>query len=701
MNVVAAILQILGLVKPTAVLLPPKLPVAWMGIDRSSMDRFKGAATDLNWYGLLIDNSNLRFAGAFLEGTTFPTGATANQFTNSTKAVSRDWIPNVAALRGMGWGTVFAYVGYSFGGNEPLPSAAQLPPSDFAARGLLHAQHAKMIVSTISPAMDGAVVYFDNEDMESTPAGSISSLIPYYDAFFDELQKPGPGNAPALRPGIYAHELIGAQFINTYPYVFLWEVTYETATTTVPDAPFLKTDNPILVDPNSTKPDRGLRPFKLTNGAQTSVGWSVLRQLRSYTGNMPIKGSTITTAVPGLITYNGWDYNSSVVRDPAYPSADPRVAIGVAPSTSSTTPDPVIAVGMFTPRTSTDPPQMSVRVIPPTGHLGLSMSGSQTLEPDAPIAQVTFPGASQSIFASVFSTGDIATFDTTVLSWNSTASAATMQMRRLRAIAIAAYTASDLQIFYVGQDGSLWAIHNTGGTWQTPVQMGGTLKLHPSAMLAATSRAATSVDVFTFNDAGLLTTSWWAGTSTTWPDSNSQILDPAPGLLLPMSALAVVSAAANKLHVFAIGRDLHLHYMEFTDTTWGSVQTLGDATKFVFAHSRLAAVVVSATQVQVAVMADNGNVRVHTLDGFGGTWTETLPVQEFNPPLIAAPAGYNPPASTVAVETAYGWRINPYSDLSISIVNGNPTVFAAGLQGGQTAAMRRSTAAGSEWERYR
>jgi hypothetical protein len=697
MNVFGVILELLGLVKPAAIALPPKMPVAWMGIDRSSMDRFKGAATDLNWYGLLIDNSNLRFAGAYLEGTSFPTGATTNQFTNSTKDISRDWIPNVAALRAMGWGTAFAYVGFSVGGGEPLPSAAQLPTSDFATRGQLHAQHAKMIVSTISPAMDGAVVYFDNEDGEST---TVTSLIPYYDAFFDELQKPGPGNAPALRPGIYAHEPIGAQFINTYPYVFLWEVTYETSTTTVPDAPFLKTDNPILVDPNSTNPNRGLKPFTLANGAQKSVGWSVLRQLRSYTGNMPITGSAITTALPALNTYNTWDYDSSVVRDPAYPSADPRVAAGLAPSTTPM-PDPVVIMGTFTARTSTDPPQMTVHVISPTGNLALPMSGSQTLEPDAPIAQVTFPGASQSNFASVFSTGDIGTLDTVTFLWTSSGSSTTMQLRRLRALAFAAFTATDLQVFYVGQDRSLWAIRNTGGTWQTPVQMGGALKLHPSAMLAATSRAATSVDVFTFNDAGLLTTSWWAGTSTTWPDANSQILDPAPGLLLPMSALAVVSAAANKLHVFAVGKDLHLRYVEFTSTTWGGVQTLGDATKFVFAHSRLAAVVVSATQVQVAVMADNGNVRVHTLDGSGGTWTETLPVQEFNPPPIAAPAGYTPPASTVAVETAYGWRINPYSDLSISIVNGNSMVFAAGIKGGQTAALRRSTAAGSEWERYR
>ncbi len=694
MSFIADLLQLLGFAKTaTAAALPPRLPVAWVGIDRSSMKRVAGAASDPSWYGLLLDNSNLRFVGAYLEGITFPPGATADQFTASTKDVARDWIPHVAALRTEGWGVAFWYVGYSIGGGEPLPPLSQLAAADYAARGRLHAQHAKTIISGISPAMDGAVVYFDNEDPSST---TVSSLIPYYDAFFDELQSPGPGTLPALRPGLYAHAAVGAKFLNTYPYVFLWEVTYDTATTTTPAAPFDRTANPLIVDAT-----RSLGPVILTNGAQQNIGWSVGRQFRSYTGSMPVAGSAITTTVAGLNPYGGWDYDSSVVRDPAYPSADPRVAAGVAPGSSPGTSDPVVIEGKFTARTSTDPPQMTVDMIGPAGHANIPLLPSTYVEPDAPLARVTFPGAQQTSFATVLTTGDIAACDSAGRTWLNTGSAATIQLRRLRALAFAAFTGTDLQIFLVGQDRALWALRNAGGAWGTPAQMGGALRLHPSALLAATSRATASVDVFTFNDAGLLTTSWWSTTSASWPDSNSQVLDAAPGLLLPTSALAAVSAAANKLHVFAIGKDQRLRYIEFTNTNWGALQTLGSPTQFVFPHSGLAALVISATRVQVAVIADNGNLRVHTLDGSSGAWAEVSPAQEFSPPLAAAPAGYTPPAPGVSVETAYGWRINPYSDLSMSMVNGSPMIFAAGLQPGQTAALRRSTAPGSEWERYR
>jgi hypothetical protein len=698
MTIFADLLQLLGLGQPAAPALPPRLPAAWMGVDRSSARRFKNIPTDLNWFGLLIDNSNLRFAGAYLDGTTFPSGATASQFTNSTKDLNRDWIPNVAALRSQGWGTLFEYVGYSVTQNEPLPSLAQLPLSDYAGRGKLHAQHAKIIISTISPAMDGAVVYFDNEDPEGT---NISTLIPYYDAFFDELQIPGPGTAPALRPGIYAHAPIGVQFLNTYPYVFLWEVTYETSTTPVIEAPFLNTDNPILVNPASLKPNRSLGAFTLTNGAQKSVAWSVVRQLRSYSGNMPIAGSAITAAIPALTTYNTWDYDSSLVRDPAYPSADPRFAPGVAPPSSPGSPDSVIVEGKFTTRTAADPPQMTVDMTQPGGHVNIPLLPAQYVEPDAPIAVATFPGAQQSNFATVLTTGDIATCDSAGRTWLNTGSSSTIQARRLRSLAFATFSATDLQVFFVGQDRAIWAIRSTGGTWSAPAQMGGGLRLHPSALLAATSRAGNSVDVFTFNDSGLLTTSWWGSASTTWPDSNSQVLDPSPGLLLPMSALAVVSVSVGKLHVFAIGKDQHLHYVEFTSTTWGTVQTLGAATDFVFAHSRIAALAVSSTVLAVAVIADNGNVRVHILNGSSGTWTEQGPATEFNPPPIAAPAGYTPPAPAVLTETAYGWRINPYSDLYLTLENGITVIYAAGLEPGQTAVLRRSILFGSEWERYR
>ena len=55
------------------------LPARWMGIDRSDIVKTAKGAADTTWFGLLMDHSNLRLCGAYLEGTTFPQGATRDR----------------------------------------------------------------------------------------------------------------------------------------------------------------------------------------------------------------------------------------------------------------------------------------------------------------------------------------------------------------------------------------------------------------------------------------------------------------------------------------------------------------------------------------------------------------------------------------------------------------------------------------------
>ena len=266
-----------------------------------------------------------------------------------------------------------------------------------------------------------------------------------------------------------------------------------------------------------------------------------------------------------------------------------------------------------------------------------------------------------------------------------------MTPRRLRALALAAPVAGDFQAFVVGDDRAVYAMRSlSSGAWSAPAAMGRGFVVHSFAQLAATSRDATSVDVFTIDDAGKLATAGWSlhDPNPVWPGTRSRALETGAGILFPHTAIAAVSASASKVHVFAVGTDLHLYCAELTQATWSPIRRLGAAADLVSPHARVAAHAPSATLVEVAVTTDTGDIRVHTLTGAAGAvWTETTPAVK-----LANPAATDPAA---------GWRINPFGDLAIARVDGDTMVWAAGVAAGAAAALRRSLAAGGRWERIR
>jgi outer membrane protein OmpA-like peptidoglycan-associated protein len=679
---------------------PAALPSAWLGIDRREIVKTATGGSrasqmptsaDAGWFGLLMDNSNLRLCGAYLEGTSFPTGSSAGQFTRSTKDVPRGWIPNVTTLRAQGWGTMFYYVGHSVHGGEPLPSTAILPTADYAARGRLHALHAKTIVGSLA-ALDGAVVFFDNEDGEDTV---IASLLPYYNAFFDELARPGPGALPALRPGLYAHNKIARQFLVAHPELFVLEVQFDTATTTTTQAPFTANARPLAVDA-STRP---LHPMAVnaTSGTPSWFAWPVARQFRSYTGNMP--AGPPLASIPGLRAVPSWDYNSAPVRDPAYPHGEPRLAVAVDAAGTA------IVRGVFAARAATTAACMAVDLVDSRQRQTTTLPACELVEPDAPIASATFPGMSVSRLATILQSNNVGVCDTSTRTWSSTGSATAVVPRRLRALAMAAFGVDDFQAFFIGNDRALYAIRSLAGDpWSAPVRMGSPLLVHPFAQVAATSRAANSVDVFAINEAGQLSTMWWSprDRNPVWPGTQLLPLEAGPSVLFPHTALAAVSPLPSKLLVFAVGKDLRLRLVQLTNTAWSPIQTLGGVTDVVSPHARIAVHAPGAARVEVAVTTDTGKVRVHSMAGAAGrTWTETLPAVELPDPEPAAPPGFRPPAPSALTEPAFGWRINPFGDLAIGTVDGITMVFAAGIRPGATTALRRSLAAGGKWERYR
>lgn len=308
---------------PRSVPAPDHLDVKWLGIDKRDIPKTKTQSAAY-WVGSLIDHSNLRFTGAYLEGEAL-SGHPTGEFTGSSKAVSRGWMQNLDSLRTQGWGIAFWYVGYSKP-DERIPSDVWAPAWTSSAqaseRGRLHAQHAKTIVAAANPQLAGAIVFFDNENFD--PRGNanneraiLDALETYYLAFFDELETPGPGSLPAMRCGLYGHAGITNLFLNARPDLLVWDVKLDTGRNTYGDPPFLANADPLIVDAAR----RGIEVQRTAaNVTPTRKAWALGRQFRYILGSMPSVGSPLATILEPVEVF---DYDSSLVRDPAYPVAEP------------------------------------------------------------------------------------------------------------------------------------------------------------------------------------------------------------------------------------------------------------------------------------------------------------------------------------------------------------------------------------------
>ncbi|HEY3497765.1 MAG TPA: hypothetical protein VGK73_23870, partial [Polyangiaceae bacterium] len=206
-----------------AVALPANIVVKWAGVDRSSIPQ-RASVPDTDWMGILLDNSNLRFTGAYVTGPALA-GSPARSFTNSSQATARGWMPSMRTLVDQGWGAVFFYVGYSVGGNEPAPTSGL-----DRARGTLHGRHLRTILNALGPSFAGATVFIDNEDTVQTAL--TAALMDYYSALFDEMVRPD-ANLACFRPALYGHGKAIEQMLARRRDLFVWDVWLATRTTSV------------------------------------------------------------------------------------------------------------------------------------------------------------------------------------------------------------------------------------------------------------------------------------------------------------------------------------------------------------------------------------------------------------------------------------------------------------------------------------
>jgi hypothetical protein len=693
-----------------------KLPARWVGIDRDVMPPDQ-ADNGTGWLGLLIDHSNLRFTGAYLTGpalTSTPPAdpIPADAFTGSTTTTKRHWVANIGSLRSQGWGIAFWYVGYSVKGPY-ISTFIEIPATlvvDTVAmkrlRGALHAKHAKTIIHDINSQCAGSVVFLDNENGEGTATTDIQD---YYQGFFEELEKSDSG-MPAMRCGLYAHGKVAADFVKDRFDLFVWDPMHDTNENESSVPPFADTA-PLTVNPAWTNPDsikhgdRDIYSFEINKDSPKDswTAWPLGRQFRNYVGDTPDTDwlAANGNSVPLLKAVKKLDYNSSLVRDPSYPVAEPRIAATADSTATAGTFEGIVVAGTFEARTenaTSKTPRMKIASIDGSSGRGDVIGSVQLwVEPDAPLAVAAFTGAPTQ-YITILTTGGLATFSRDPSGLWSTIDGMPLSfasgLRRPRAIALVAYDVKDLHLFCAGDDYQLYTSRSQSpGEWDVPAVIGDQPALHPFSSLVAASRLLQSVDVFALDDQGLLSTWSWR-TPGTWQKVK---LDATVPSLLKGTALATVSPDPQKLFVFGVRKDLRLGYWEWTGPAggWSAHKSPMEWSARLSPHTRLAAHSYPGF-VEVVGLSDKGTLRLYSLKSTGTTWNSWSPI-DYASPADSAPTGA-PPASPLT-EHANGWNINPYGDLAITREPSGTVAYAAGVTPGISGVLRLNLSiAGSTWE---
>ncbi|MGZ5199895.1 MAG: hypothetical protein ACXWC4_09005 [Telluria sp.] len=686
---------------PTA---PAVIAAPWVGIDKSQIPQTRGRhpQPDTGWMGTLIDNSNLRFTGAYVTGAALPgtsapangrrgrrrRASTASPFTNSSLDVKRGWMPSMATLAGQGWGAAFFYVGYSVTGGERMPATGV-----DAARGTLHGLHLRTTLHALGPEFAGAVVFIDNED--STSQALPQNLVDYYNALFAEMSRPDP-DLGAFRPAMYGHGQPLKSMLAARNDLFLWDVWLETPTTNTPDAPFDASADPITVEPAQ----RPLKAYVVApGGGQPFITWPVGRQFRFYTGELPQQDSATAQRLRRWRRVQTWDFDSSFVRNPAFPEAEPRVSVLAHGGRA------LVAARTFVPRGSgaaASAPAAQLAMLAPQASTLLAAAPGTSLEPDAPT--VMWKQGDEVMLCTVLNDARIGVASLAADgTWAAIAAigGSVPALRRIRALAVASPAPGESMLFLAGADHRLYLKRRGAGpAWEDAAALSDDLRLHPFSRLAAAARGADNAAAFFIDQAGLLACASWARAS---PGVGIQRLETAPSLL-PGGALAAVSPRLDDVLVFGVGSDLRLRFASFiSGIGWSTPAPAGRDTDLVGAHTRLAAIAIDESHVELAALTDAGKAVIYPFVRNGSAWVaQNRIVIEDPPALTGARARRRRPQAGTGLQAADGFRLNLFGDLALFRAPGAQAcvLYCAGLRSGEAKVLVRDLAAGGSWQYF-
>jgi hypothetical protein len=600
------------------------------------------------------------------------------------------------------------------GPTSPLRNVLTRFPEKMAvSRGTLHAKHVKLILSSWKPDTRGAVIYLDDEG--SWTADMWKIFVLYYKSFFLELQRPGKGKEPdAVRPGIYAvsNDLRHLLKEDGLEDLFIWHLDYEHKgtlkwTKTFEQRqgvrPYRKSPGRVFMDVEDfpvTSPDNVKRQSSAQPTTALAVGRQALlnetyritrddyfdkdgnrirnpteEELKKQEANGAIWLPGMTMLNSTLTGVRGFDLSISMVRDPRYPEADPR--LGMNGST--------ILRGNYrkvveNPDPRELPELVSTMVIRDAQQSNMPPVDERLVAPEAPINVPT-----ADTLLTVTKAGEIATSTRSNGAWSQLTplpGSTGPPLRRLRAFCSVLAGKFGLHIFYITQDRKIHGRRQlAGGQWTDATPLADGIEAHPFSNLNCSFFAGNTIWIFFVNLTGQLHTLSFKLTDTDWSDAQEMAprgLDTAADIL-PGTAITCVSPSPDFQLVFTVGRDLRLKMIVYKALVQQWVWLPIKSERTLFAHTRLSSISTNPKRALVAAITSEGVPAVYPIV-HSDWWMVGGERKEY--PGILAPLIVPPPAEPPKPPPA--WRVNPFSDLVLGQREGKMILLCAGAAPGKT-----------------
>jgi hypothetical protein len=183
--------------------------------------------------------------------------------------------------------------------------------------------------------------------------------------------------------------------------------------------------------------------------------------------------------------------------------------------------------------------------------------------------------------------------------WSTLTPIATRPVRRTNRPAAVSRAAGVVDLFTVAADGLLWVSHSPApGAWDPPLQIGGSVRVHPLANVVAVSPGAGRIDVLFIGAALDPTVPWWpalaanpadlpAGGPWTLPQNPWRLYNvwwtaadnwgaPQHGAVVggvvvdldPLVTIGANSRRPNEVEVFTVGLNGRLYTTGLTNNAW-------------------------------------------------------------------------------------------------------------------------------------
>lgn len=624
------------------------------------------------WMHTLFRRSNFSFTGCYL------THQSKNPAADDPK-----WREVFPKFLEQGWGFFYIFVGYSYRQDLKLTATNfDWTLSSKAAKelGFKDAKMLKDRAARIGYEAQGAIVFLDNEDQNPPADHKLSEeILDYYEALLAECRIARP-EAPPVRPGFYGCYKPIEQVMSRpgLADLYLWRCD--------PMGSHPKEPYPTIYD-TKTVPGKLISPLELypliaVAPAETERTHMVLGRQWVLWGRGS-EGIPDASGAPWLRKCTHIDFNSSMVRDPRYPIAEPRIAaVG-----------DITLQGYFNRKSrSMHIDQVNV-ILPPVPFHG--ENPEEPLEPDAPILLTT------KVSPEVYTLGKNGAPVLITAKPNQSWSAPWVWalptklikedtgviLRRNRAMGLSQTIINetlDTQLFFVSQYHVLMGIRRVkDGSWTDPMSIQS--RLHPFSSLAVTNRGTTTVDLFYLDEKGCLSTTWLPRSGDKdWPlRAEHGPLQTGEQTLILDGPLAAIAPSEQHLLVFGIGKDLMLHMTVYTQGKgWSQdplapVQGLQPKDSKLFAHASLDVYSTDEQTVYVATVTEVNEPCVYILRLIGGRWKLRGPNdRKYFPNKVSA---LSPPGAAV------GYTFNPYGDIKLSVLYGNlvlwmPAVAKSGLK---------------------